>query len=135
MKTLKTVSCVMVILLGAMLPPVLAAPAPDKAGTPSNTVKTFFTSMANTDFAAAKKCVKADELKQMITALEKLIKEVPDLKKDTAEEYAPMVKAQYLAEKITGSKAEVTISYKTSKGVKKETYKLEKSGSQWVIAD
>lgn len=112
-----------------------AAPAPDRAGTPAHTVKSFFTAMAKSDFAAAKKHVQSKELQQLIGMVENLTKEVPEMKADTAKEYAPMVRAKYLAETITGNKAVVQISYQEKNKVKKETYKLEKKGKTWVITE
>ena len=115
------------------------ADALKKVSTPSNAVKMFYSAMAKADFAAAKKYVKAHELKKMIEALEELAKEMPEMKAEAAKDFAPMAQGKVLSEKITDNKAEVVYSYKVKEKnkevTKKETYKLEKSGKHWIIIE
>ena len=122
------------ILSGILIQPLFAGPE-DTAGTPSHAVKTFYTSMAKTDFSTAKKYVQAKELVDMITSVESLSKEVPDLKKETTEQFSPFAKAKYLSEKVTGGEAEVTYSVQEKGKVKRETLRLRKIGGIWKITE
>ncbi|MBE6370203.1 MAG: DUF4878 domain-containing protein [Lentisphaerae bacterium] len=106
-----------------------------KPTTPAETIAAFYTAMAKSDFAEAKKYVKADELKKMIGTLADLVKEMPEFKADVAKDFAPMLKGKCTSEKITGNKAEIVFTYKEKGKDKKETYKLEKTGNNWIIVD
>ena len=108
----------------------------DTAGTPSNAVKTFYVSMAKSDFKTAKKHVQADELVKMIETVENLSKEVPSLKEESKKEFEPLAKAKYLSEKVTGDKAEVTYTAIQKNGKqKKETVNLRKIGGIWKMTE
>ena len=71
----------------------------------------------------------------MITSVESLSKEVPDLKKETAEQFSPFAGAKYLSEKVTGGEAEVTYSVQEKGKGKRETLKLRKIGGIWKITE
>ncbi|MBE6356027.1 MAG: DUF4878 domain-containing protein [Lentisphaerae bacterium] len=103
---------------------------------PEKALKTFFTSMANADFAAAKKCVEAKELISMLSLLEQLAKENPETKADAAAEFAPMLKAETKLVEIKGDIAKIeatVISRKNKKST--ETFTLKKIGGIWKIVD
>ena len=112
-----------------------AKKAEDSKGTPSFSVKTFYTAMAKADFVTAKKYLEAKELIQMIAFVEEMIKESPELKDETKKDFAPMAQAKFISEKITGNKAEVVISYTENGKPKKDTVKLKKVKDLWLIAD
>lgn len=109
-----------------------------KVGTPSHAVKTFFRSMANADFATAKKYVGVKELQDMITMLEQLVKELPEMKDDAKKEFSPIYNSlKFKAERIDGNTAEVDYSYtdnKTKKTVN-ETTKLKKVNGVWKLVE
>ena len=111
---------------------------PDKVGTPSHAVKTFFRSMANADFATAKNYVAAKELEGMIALLEQLVKEAPEVAADAKKEFAGILKSmKFKAEKINGDTAEVTVSLVNPETGKPEddTLKLKKVNGIWKIVE
>ena len=111
---------------------------PDKVGTPSHAVKTFFRSMANADFATAKNYVAAKELQGMLTMLEQLAKEAPEVAAEAKKEFAGIYKSmKFKAEKINGDTAEVTVSAVNPETGKPEddTLKLKKVNGIWKIVE
>ena len=111
-------------------------PAPD---TPSVAVKTFFAAMVKGDFAKAKSLIEIKELAQMLTGIEQMIKEEPEIKndilKDTAKLFDPMSKAKIVSEKITGDTAEVVISYIENEKTEQDTIKLKKVSGKWKLVE
>lgn len=111
---------------------------PDKVGTPSHAVKTFFRSMANADFATAKNYVAAKELQDMLTMLEQLVKEAPEVAAEAKKEFAGIYNSmKFKAEKINGDTAEVTVSAVNPETGKPEddTLKLKKVNGIWKIVE
>lgn len=111
---------------------------PDKVGTPSHAVKTFFRSMANADFSTAKNYVAAKELEGMIALLEQLVKEAPEVAAEAKKEFAGFLKSmKFKAEKINGDTAEVTVSAVNPETGKPEddTLKLKKVKGIWKIVE
>ena len=111
---------------------------PDKVGTPSHAVKTFFRSMANADFATAKNYVAAKELEGMIALLEQLAKEAPEVAAEAKKEFAGIYNSmKFKAEKINGDTAEVTVSAVNPENGKTEddTLKLKKVKGIWKIVE
>lgn len=109
-----------------------------KVGTPSHAVKTFFRSMANADFATAKKFVAAKELEGMIALLEQLAKEAPEVAAEAKKEFAGIYNSmKFKGEKINGDTAEVTASATNPETGKTEddTLKLKKVNGIWKITD
>ena len=109
-----------------------------KVGTPSHAVKAFFRSMANADFATAKKFVAAKELEGMIALLEQLAKEAPEVAAEAKKEFAGIYKSmKFKGEKINGDTAEVTVSVVNPKTGKPEddTLKLKKVNGIWKIVE
>ena len=130
----KFVLTVAAVLFAFMLTSDLAAKnATVKSGSPAAAVKTFYTAMAKSDFAVARKYVVADEMKKLIEFLEKMTKEVPSLKEDTKKDFTPLANAKIISEKITGNKAEVKYSYTKDKKMKTETLNLQKVKGSWLI--
>ena len=140
------------MIVGGLCWGVTAAAAPAPAGvkvdpkkavekhvksqaTPSAAVKTFAVAMSQADFVTAKKCVEGKELVGLITMLEELIKEVPEMKKDAVEEFGNMAKMKIVSEKITGDTAEVVFTYKEKNKEKQDTRKLKKIGKDWKIIE
>ena len=111
---------------------------PDKVGTPSHAVKTFFRSMANADFATAKNYVAAKELQGMLTMLEQLAKEAPEVAAEAKKEFAGIYNSmKFKGEKINGDTAEVTVSAVNPETGKPEddTLKLKKVNGIWKIVE
>lgn len=109
-----------------------------KVGTPSHAVKTFFRSMANADFSTAKKYVAAKELQDMLTMLEQLAKEAPEVAAEAKKEFAGIYNSmKFKAEKINGDTAEVTASATNPETGKTEddTLKLKKVNGIWKIVE
>ena len=109
-----------------------------KVGTPSHAVKTFFRSMANADFATAKNYVAAKEMQDMLTMLEQLAKEAPEVAAEAKKEFAGIYNSmKFKAEKINGDTAEVTVSAVNPETGKPEddTLKLKKVNGIWKIVE
>ena len=109
-----------------------------KVGTPSHAVKTFFRSMANADFATAKNYVAAKEMQDMLTMLEQLAKEAPEVAAEAKKEFAGIYKSmKFKGEKINGDTAEVTVSAVNPETGKPEddTLKLKKVNGIWKIVE
>lgn len=109
-----------------------------KVGTPSHAVKTFFRSMANADLATAKKYIASKELEGMITMLEQLAKDAPDMVDEMKKIFSTNYKSmKFKSEKINGDTAEVTVSVINPKTGKPEddTLKLKKVNGVWKITD
>lgn len=111
---------------------------PDKVGTPSHAVKTFFRSMANADLATAKKYIASKELEGMITLLEQLAKEAPEMVDEMKKVFSTTSNSlKFKSEKINGDTAEVTASATNPETGKTEddTLKLKKVNGIWKITD
>lgn len=111
---------------------------PDKVGTPAHSVKTFFRSMANADLATAKKYIASKELVGMITLLEQLAKDAPDMVDEMKKVFATTSNSlKFKSEKINGDTAEVTVSAVNPETGKPEddTLKLKKVNGVWKITD
>ena len=109
-----------------------------KVGTPSHAVKTFFRSMANADFATAKNYVAAKELQDMLTMLEQLAKDAPEVAAEANKGFAGIYNSmKFKAEKINGDTAEVTVSAVNPETGKPEddTLKLKKVNGIWKIVE
>ena len=109
-----------------------------KVGTPSHAVKTFFRSMANADFATAKNYVAAKEMQDMLTMLEQLAKEAPEVAAEAKKEFAGIYNSmKFKGEKINGDTAEVTVSAVNPETGKPEddTLKLKKVNGIWKIVE
>ena len=109
-----------------------------KVGTPSHAVKTFFRSMANADFATAKNYVAAKEMQDVLTMLEQLAKEAPEVAAEAKKEFAGIYNSmKFKAEKINGDTAEVTVSAVNPENGKTEddTLKLKKVNGIWKIVE
>lgn len=137
---LKTLFVALAAVLGMLFCSTLDAQQinPDKVGTPSHAVKTFFRSMANADFATAKNYVAAKEMQGMLTMLEQLAKEAPEVAAEAKKEFAGILKSmKFKAEKINGDTAEVTISAVNPETGKPEddTLKLKKVNGIWKIVE
>ena len=100
---------------------------------PANTVLLFLNYMAKADFTNAKNFVAAKELQQMISGLDELCKEMPELKADSVAEFAPLAKAKIISEKISEDKATVKISYKENGKDTTDTFELKKISGRWMI--
>ena len=137
---LKTLFVALAAVLGMLFCSTLDAQQinPDKVGTPSHAVKTFFRSMANADFATAKNYVAAKEMQDMLTMLEQLVKEAPEVAAEAKKEFAGILKSmKFKAEKINGDTAEVTVSAVNPENGKTEddTLKLKKVKGIWKIVE
>ena len=137
---LKTLFVALAAVLGMLFCSTLDAQQinPDKVGTPSHAVKTFFRSMANADFATAKNYVAAKELQGMLTMLEQLAKEAPEVAAEAKKEFAGIYNSmKFKAEKINGDTAEVTVSAVNPETGKPEddTLKLKKVNGIWKIVE
>lgn len=111
---------------------------PDKVGTPAHSIKTFFRSVANADLATAKKYVASKELEGMITLLEQLAKDAPDMVDEMKKEFSATANSmKFKTEKINGDTAEVVASAINPKNGKPEemTLKLKKVNGVWKIVD
>ena len=140
MMKLKTLFVALAAVLGMLFCSTLDAQQinPDKVGTPSHAVKTFFRSMANADFATAKNYVAAKEMQDMLTMLEQLVKEAPEVAAEAKKEFAGILKSmKFKAEKINGDTAEVTVSAVNPENGKTEddTLKLKKVKGIWKIVE
>ena len=140
MMKLKTLFVALAAVLGMLFCSTLDAQQinPDKVGTPSHAVKTFFRSMANADFATAKNYVAAKEMQDMLTMLEQLVKEAPEVAAEAKKEFAGILKSmKFKAEKINGDTAEVTVSAVNPETGKPEddTLKLKKVNGIWKIVE
>ena len=140
MMKLKTLFVALAAVLGMLFCSTLDAQQinPDKVGTPSHAVKTFFRSMANADFATAKNYVAAKELQGMLTMLEQLAKEAPEVAAEAKKEFAGIYNSmKFKAEKINGDTAEVTVSAVNPETGKPEddTLKLKKVNGIWKIVE
>ena len=140
MMKLKTLFVALAAVLGMLFCSTLDAQQinPDKVGTPSHAVKTFFRSMANADFATAKNYVAAKEMQDMLTMLEQLAKEAPEVAAEAKKEFAGILKSmKFKAEKINGDTAEVTVSAVNPENGKTEddTLKLKKVNGIWKIVE
>lgn len=144
MMKLKTLFVALAAVLGMLFCANLDAQQinPDKVkfkvGTPSHAVKTFFRSMANADFATAKNYVAAKELQGMLTMLEQLVKEAPEVAAEAKKEFAGIYNSmKFKGEKINGDTAEVTVSAVNPETGKPEdnTQKLKKVNGIWKIVE
>ena len=144
MMKLKTLFVALAAVLGMLFCANLDAQQinPDKVkfkvGTPSHAVKTFFRSMANADFATAKNYVAAKEMQDMLTMLEQLAKEAPEVAAEAKKEFAGIYNSmKFKAEKINGDTAEVTVSAVNPENGKTEddTLKLKKVNGIWKIVE
>lgn len=144
MMKLKTLFVALAAVLGMLFCANLDAQQinPDKVkfkvGTPSHAVKTFFRSMANADFATAKNYVAAKEMQDMLTMLEQLAKEAPEVAAEAKKEFAGIYNSmKFKAEKINGDTAEVTVSAVNPETGKPEddTLKLKKVNGIWKIVE
>ena len=140
MMKLKTLFVALAAVLGMLFCSTLDAQQinPDKVGTPSHAVKTFFRSMANADFATAKNYVAAKEMQGMLTMLEQLAKEAPEVAAEAKKEFAGIYNSmKFKAEKINGDTAEVTVSAVNPETGKPEddTLKLKKVNGIWKIVE
>lgn len=144
MMKLKTLFVALAAVLGMLFCANLDAQQinPDKVkfkvGTPSHAVKTFFRSMANADFATAKNYVAAKEMQDMLTMLEQLAKEAPEVAAEAKKEFAGIYNSmKFKGEKINGDTAEVTVSAVNPETGKPEddTLKLKKVNGIWKIVE
>ncbi len=109
---------------------------PDKVGTPAHTVKTFFRSMAQADFATAKNCVSSQDLTSMVTMMEQMTNNSPETAAKMKKQFAKVFKALKIkSEKINGDTAEVVIACvdPITQKTEDETVKLKKVNGAWKI--
>ncbi len=109
---------------------------PDKVGTPAHTVKTFFRSMAQADFAAAKNYAGSQEGTRTVSMLEQMAKQAPDIAAEMKKQFDAVLKSlKFKSEKINGDTAEVVftcLNPKTGKA-NDETVRLKKVNGVWKI--
>ena len=94
--------------------------------------------MANADLATAKKYIASKELEGMITLLEQLAKDAPDMVDEMKKVFSTTSNSlKFKSEKINGDTAEVTVSAINPETGKTEddTLKLKKVNGVWKITD
>ena len=91
--------------------------------------------MKKGEFATAKRYVQTKELLDLITGVENLAKEVPELKADCVKIFTAAAAGKAVSEKITGDTAEVVWTYREpeTKKMEKDTIKLKKISGIWKI--
>ena len=122
-------------IFAAILLPLSVHSAEKNNQGPEAVVKAFYAAMAKCDFATAKKCLTAKGLQQSISFLEETVKKNPSSKSNVKEEYAPMAAGKFVATKITGNTAKVTVSYTVKKKQIRNTLTLKKVDNTWKIKE
>ena len=137
---LKTLFVVLAAVFGMLFCANLDAQQinPDKVGTPAHSVKAFFRAMSNADFATAKKYVASKEHANMITLLEQLVKEMPEMMDEVKKEFSATANSmKFKSEKINGDVAEIKASAVNPETGKTEEIplKLKKVNGIWKITE
>ena len=124
-----------VLALFALVCMPLQAADKKSDNTPAGSVKAFYTAMKKGEFATAKRYVQTKELLDLITGVENLAKEVPELKADCVKIFTAAAAGKAVSEKITGDTAEVVWAYREpeTKKMEKDTIKLKKISGIWKI--